>query len=262
MSRPCHVLRVFTRGEEGGNHLGVINDRTGLHSAEMQQIATDLGFSESVFVAWRPNEPPHVRIFTPTRELPFAGHPLVGTAWVMLKLGPGGIDTLRCEQCEVNIREEGDLMWIDAPMRSDAVTIADDGLGERLGLEPVGSYQVEMPLAYRLITCADPEAVAGFAPDMEMLADHFGTYVYARSGDSVRARFFAPTDGVPEDPATGSAAVALATALASLGETAGRLTIEQGAEMGHPSRIELAWADGTASIGGTVVRDEVRLIDM
>ena len=96
---------------------------------------------------------------------------------------------------------------------------------------------------------------------MVVLAETFGTYLYARVGDQVRARFFAPASGVDEDPATGSAAVALAAALAARGEVAGQVTIEQGEEMGHPSRIELVWDATTASIGGTVRHDEVRVLE-
>ena len=79
MSRPCHVLRVFTRGDEGGNHLGVVVDAIALSTDRMQAIATDLGFSETVFIDWTDTtDHPKVRIFTPADELPFAGHPLVG----------------------------------------------------------------------------------------------------------------------------------------------------------------------------------------
>ena len=77
------VLRVFTAGREGGNHLGVVNDLVDLDDAAMQQIATDLGFTETVFVDWPEGSIPFARIFTPAEELPFAGHPLVGAAWCL-----------------------------------------------------------------------------------------------------------------------------------------------------------------------------------
>ena len=76
--RHCYVLRVFTRGGEGGNHLGVVTDTTGLADVTMQAIATALGFSETIFIDWRAVGDPRVRIFTPAAELAFAGHPLVG----------------------------------------------------------------------------------------------------------------------------------------------------------------------------------------
>jgi trans-2,3-dihydro-3-hydroxyanthranilate isomerase len=253
---------VFTRGDVGGNHLGVINDRTGLDTGDMQRIATELGFSETVFVGWKEGEPPHVRIFTPADELPFAGHPLVGTAWVMMNLGPGGIDTLRCGIGDVGVRSEGGLVWVDVPLPRDAVSAVADDLVVRAGLPaPVSECDVAMPLPYRVVEYAAAADVIAAAPDMGVLAETFGTLIYARDGTAVRARFFAPRSGVPEDPATGSAAVALAVALSAGGETEGRLSIDQGEEIGHPSRIELFWSGETAGIGGTVRRDEVRLLD-
>ena len=80
--RSCHVLRVFTRGDVGGNHLGVVNDASGLDTDAMQGVAADLGFSETVFLHDRGSDGPFVRIFTPAAEMQFAGHPLVGAAWM------------------------------------------------------------------------------------------------------------------------------------------------------------------------------------
>ena len=87
--RHCQVLSVFTRDGAGGNPLGVITDVTGLDGAAMQAIATELGFSETVFLdSTRPGVP-QARIFTPAAEIPFAGHPLVGAGWVLGAMGPG-----------------------------------------------------------------------------------------------------------------------------------------------------------------------------
>jgi len=83
---------------------------------------------------------------------------------------------------------------------------------------------------------------------------------FARDATRAHMRFFAPAGGVPEDPATGSAAVALARVMVAGGETTGRLSIDQGAEIGAPSRIELEWTPDSASIGGTVVHDRVELV--
>lgn len=264
MSRSCHVLRVFTRGDEGGNHLGVVNDVTGLDAAAMQAIAADLGFSETVFVDGEDGGAPVVRIFTPVDELPFAGHPLVGTAWFLNHMGPGGVERLRCGIGEVRIRLDGDTTWVDATINPAAARLRDESaLAGAAGLPlPVRAWRVAMPKDYLLLELGGAEQVAAATPSMEVLAAHFGTMVYARDGGQVRARFFAPASGIDEDPATGSAAVALATALASTGESSGRLTIDQGAEIGHHSRIELVWDGGIASIGGTVRCDEVRQLDI
>ena len=81
MSRLCHIVRVFTRNGVGGNHLGVVLDSSGLRTVDMQKIASGLGFSETVFLEG--GDALGVRIFTPGREMPFAGHPLVGMTWVL-----------------------------------------------------------------------------------------------------------------------------------------------------------------------------------
>jgi trans-2,3-dihydro-3-hydroxyanthranilate isomerase len=92
---------------------------------------------------------------------------------------------------------------------------------------------------------------------MDALRDHFGLFVFARTARSVTARFFVPSAGVSEDPATGSAAVALAHEFKLRGEHEGRVTIAQGDVMGHPSTIHLAWGTFGSRIGGSVVRDAV-----
>jgi trans-2,3-dihydro-3-hydroxyanthranilate isomerase len=262
MARACHVLRVFTRDDEGGNHLGVINDCTGIDTEGMQAVAADLGFSETTFVDWQPGEVPFVRIFTPTMELPFAGHPLVGTAWVMDVLGPAHVGALRCGIGEVGVRVEGDVVWIEVPLDQPVSYAGDHDLPHRAGMPPsVRAWVVEMPKEYLVLEYLDAETVAVLHPDFAVLAEIFGTLAFARHEDRVRARFFAPEAGVPEDPATGSAAVALAAALCAAGERFGSLVIDQGQEVGSPSRILLEWNPEVASVGGRVTRDEVRFLE-
>ncbi len=119
-----------------------------------------------------------------------------------------------------------------------------------------------MPIPYLLLETGEAAAVAAARPATEEIFDEAGAdmvYLYGWEGpESVRARFFAPGHGVFEDPATGSAAVALAAALHAEGRHAGRLLVHQGEEIGRPSIIRLQWAGDRARIGGTVQRDEVR----
>lgn len=262
-SRVVQVLRVFTRNGVGGNHLGVVADCTDLDSETMQAIAAELAFSETVFVDWPPEGAPYVRIFTPGQELPFAGHPLVGTAWTMLTMGPGGFDALRCGIGEVEVGIDADTAWIRAALVPSNAARADLGdFAARAGFaEPQRAWLVNMPKEYAILLYDSVDAVVRADPDPDVLAERFGTMIVARSTGTGRVRFFAPDAGVFEDPATGSAAVALATALVNDGEAAGSMTILQGEEMGHPSRIELSWTDDSARIGGTCVHDETRLID-
>lgn len=261
MVRPAHVLRVFTRGDVGGNHLGVVNDIVGLNAAQMQAIAADLGFSETTFVDWGDRDVPMVRIFTPAVEMEFAGHPLVGTAWVMNFLGPMPHDRLECGVGEVEVRIDGDTVWIDAALGQEVDLAPDTSFLSDAGLPaPQRAWIVRMPKEYVLAEYPDSATITGLEPDMAHLRGHFGTLCFARDERRAHMRFFAPASGVDEDPATGSAAVALARAMVAIGEASGRLTIDQGAEIGTPSRIELEWSAESASIGGTVVHDRTESV--
>lgn len=263
--RHCYVLRVFTRGDEGGNHLGVVTDVTGLRERLMQDIATDLGFSETIYIDWRAGGAPHVRIFTPATELPFAGHPLVGAAWVLGSLGPGTADRMTCEIGEIPFTARRDVGTVHIPGVDD-VERTDVGVAvaAAAGLpQPIGAWWARMPIPYLMLEAPDAIGVAEATPDIAALAagPSGATYLFARSGDAVKARFFAPGFGISEDPATGSAAAALAAVLRAEGEVAGGLMIEQGDEIGAPCTIRLGWSDSGASLSGTVRRDEVRMLD-
>jgi trans-2,3-dihydro-3-hydroxyanthranilate isomerase len=253
MSRHCYVLRVFTRQDEGGNHLGVVTDVTGLSDEAMQEVASDLGFSETVFIDWRDAEVPRARIFTPVSELPFAGHPLVGAGWVLLELGPGGMEWLDCAAGRVAIRKKDDTIWIDAPGGQEVV--APTGMSAWMGAEE--TVVVNMPIPYLLARFSEPGQVAAMSPAAP--PGHMAmVWSWLERDSRVKARFFAPEQGVIEDPATGSAAVALAVALRNAGRVDGDLVIEQGEEVGSPSLLQLRWDEKTVSVGGTVRRDEVR----
>ena len=259
------MLRVFTRGSEGGNHLGVVHDVTGLSDERMQGIAADLGFSETVFLDWRETGMPHARIFTPARELPFAGHPLVGAAWSLSTLGPGTVGRMTCGVGEIPFRMDDGLAWVDTPMVDD-VRPADgaDRLMSAAGLPPPDrAWWANMPIPYLVALYDSPEPVSQAVPVAEAL-DSAGLdmcYLAHRSGDGAKVRFFAPEAGILEDPATGSAAAALAAVLRFDGEPEGSLHITQGDEIGHPCDIHLRWGATAASLGGTVAHDEIREIE-
>lgn len=261
--RHCYVLRVFTQGNEGGNHLGVVIDLTGLDDALMQSIAADLGFSETVFVDATVAEP-ICRIFTPTAELPFAGHPLVGAAWLLHHLSPLVPARLVCGVGPINVHSADNLTTITAP-GSQAVTPLTDADCVGLGLGDIVSvFSVAMPLAYTVVELASSIAVGGYSPDERTLSFHpHGDMlsVWARDGVSIHARFFAPGHGIFEDPATGSAAVALAAVQRRLGHPAGSLIIHQGTEVGMPSAIRLDWDEAHTRVGGEVRHDETRELE-
>ena len=263
MSRPCHVVRVFTRGDEGGNHLGVINDVIGITDEQMQRTATDLGFSETVFIDWTDaTVDPLVRIFTPEEELPFAGHPLVGSAWVMTRLGPGGTGRFRTGVGSVQYSVTDDVVSVSSAIDIEVIghdDVAEVAVGADMP-EPIATVRLGLPKEYGLAEYSTFDDIASLSPNMDALMGRFGFYAFAREGTTVKARFFAPGTAVPEDPATGSAAVALARAFLLRGEDEGAVTVLQGDEIGHPCSIQLRWVGDSTIIGGTVRRDEVRLL--
>jgi trans-2,3-dihydro-3-hydroxyanthranilate isomerase len=179
-------------------------------------------------------------------------------------MGAADHTQLRCGIGDVGIRRDGDMVWIEAQMSGRVVAAEDVAAFLERGRIPgvVTSDRVMLPKEYVIGELATFAEVAALEPDMGVMAEVFGVLVYARDRDHVLARFFAPGTAVDEDPATGSAAVALATALSARGEVAGTLSIDQGESIGFPSRIELTWSGETASIGGTVVLDEERLLDV
>jgi len=258
---PFHTLDVFTRTPYAGNPLAVVLDADGLNAVQMQQLAREFNLSETVFV----QEPLQggdvkLRIFTPTVELPFAGHPTVGTAALLARLDLlGGKSEVRLEEnvglVPVRLRREGDDHWfaelssaIAPELREpDYDTAALPGV---LGLEPSAIRRVQLASCgnpVSLVYLGQPEhlnAIGFDAPACRaLLANSWthGLYVVAEGYEGEwQARFFAPDLGVAEDPATGSAAVAFAGAL---GLADRRIDVEQtvdivqGVAMGRPSQL-------------------------
>ena len=262
MRRRCRVIRVFTVGQLGGNPLGVVTDLAGLDDGAMQSIAARLGFSETVY--FDPSRPePFVRIFTPVAELDFAGHPLVGSAWVLGR-GDDSRGVMRCGIGPVPWHATPHGAAVDVPHGSVAGRVAlPSGLADALGTGPVREcWEIDVPQRYQLVEVATGHNVAAADPDFTRLAvaGADGVFLYARSGDRVRARFFAPRLGVDEDPATGSAAAALATLLAATESERGALTIRQGPDRGEAD-LEVAWTAAAITLQGSVREDAAVLLD-
>ena len=254
--RSCTVLRVFTRGDQGGNRLGVVTDLSDLDSKSMHAIAREVGFSETIFLKRDARPVPVVRIFTPSSELPFAGHPLVGCAWYLATAGGSQEGALACEIGEVPYRVNGDAASVSVARTGDVQRVDGAELASRCRLPvPLKTWVVNVPQPYTVMDVGSESAVADADPDFAALAQCDAVYLFARSEDRARVRFFAPFDGVDEDPATGSAAFALASMLSWEGEISGALTVSQGAEVGFPCRIEVAWEGEFVRLGGTV-RDD------
>jgi len=276
-----YICDVFTDTRFGGNQLAVLPEAQGLSDRQMQQIAREFNFSESTFVL--PPERGHdrrVRIFTPTAEIPFAGHPNVGTAFTLATTGAlGSIDGPR----NITFEEKAGLVPITITRRNGSIW-CELSAPTPLSLGPVVARELPAAAvslsAEDVVTTTHPPQVAsvglpfivaelrsraalerarvngpgldaikalGVVPDI---------HLYVRSGDEfdLRTRMFAPYDGVPEDPATGSANCALAALLTQeRKESSGafKYRIAQGVEMGRPSVLEARSEKRDGAVSGT-----------
>lgn len=284
MRRRFATLDVFTDRPFAGNPLAVVLDAEQLDGAAMQGIAREFSHPETVFVS-TPADPGHrarLRIFTPARELPFAGHPTVGTA-VLLAVRDGtavgaeivleeGIGPVRCV-IERRAGSAGAARFAIPQMPAEAGPVPDDAtIAAALSLAPaeIGELRPARWSAgnpFTFVPVIARSAVARCRPDPAKFDAAFGAggaaYVFCREtvepGHAFHARMFAPSHGIPEDPATGSAAAAFAGMIAArLSDGTHAIVIEQGYEMGRPSLIRLiaVVAAGrlvSASIGGEAV---------
>ena len=267
------VYDVFKATAFGGNQLAVFPDAGDLPEDRLQAITREFNFSEVTFV-YPPKDPAHtarVRIFTPTREVPFAGHPTIGTAIALHDLGCGsdlvlelGVGPIPC-----HVGETGAAFTTPVPLEMIAQP-APSLVAEALGL-PVAAIrtdrhapvQASLGLAFVLVELADRAALAAAQPVIEACrrgaALHpagldFAIFAYVRNGEAVEARMFAPLDNMPEDPATGSASAALGAFLARLPDGPQRLAISQGVDMGRPSQIGVSVGAGGVTVTGQAVK--------
>jgi trans-2,3-dihydro-3-hydroxyanthranilate isomerase len=267
MRRNFVTLDVFTDRRFAGNPLAVVLDPDGLDTAAMQAIAREFNHPETVFV-FPSAERAHrarVRIFTPARELAFAGHPTVGTA-VLLGLRDGasagreivleeGIGAVRCV-LEAGAGDTGRVRFAVPQLPAEVGAAPDNAtiaaaLGiapAEIGFEGFQSSRWSAGNPFIFVPLAGLAVMARCNPDRPEFGAAFGTggaYLFCREtvepGHAFHARMFAPAMGVREDPATGSAAAAFVGVLGPhVGEGAHTFAIEQGYEMGRPSLIQLA----------------------
>jgi trans-2,3-dihydro-3-hydroxyanthranilate isomerase len=272
MPRRFFTLDVFTGQLLAGNPLAVVLDAEGLDDARMQAIAKEFNLSETVFVL-PPRSNRHraaLRIFTPGRELPFAGHPTVGTA-TLLALEDGGGATgsmafgleekVGIVPCVVEVEGEGSgqarfrvprlpEVWGEGRDPAEAAwALGLDPTEIGFGRHTPSRHSAGVPFDF--VPVASLDAIGRAGPNADAFAKAFGgehqsVFVYAQetthAGHHFHARMFAPSFGIREDPATGSAVAAFAGVLMQfepLGDGEHSFTIEQGYEMGRPSEIAL-----------------------
>ena len=257
------IVDVFAESKYQGNQLAVVEEPAGLDDRDMQAIAREMNFSETTFVLERGDGRARVRIFTPGEELPFAGHPTLGTAWVLTR-GDGDI-VLDLAAGDVPVRFDGDgIAWLTPPEAVAGATLDPAQAAALLGLEP-GDLDASLPP--RVVRCGPTFPIVGVAGLAALRRVRVDLAVQQRLGIpgfpfavcrgsysadatfAARMQFF---DGVAvrEDPATGSANAAFASYLRDGGER-GAFIVEQGFEIHRPSRIYLEVGDSLA-VGGRV----------
>jgi trans-2,3-dihydro-3-hydroxyanthranilate isomerase len=263
------VYDVFTDTPFGGNPLAVIPDAAGLDDHLLQKIAREFNFSETTFV-YPPADPAHtarVRIFTPTQEVPFAGHPTIGTAIALRDLGRPGEMVLELGVGPIPCTVAGETARFVTRRPLELLHEVDvEVVAAALGLEPAdivtarhAPVMASVGLSFVFAELAGPDVLARAAPVIDGFRAgqrrypspfDFAVAPYVRDGGRIAMRMFAPLDNIPEDPATGSAAAALGAFLAALEGRPVTLDIAQGVEMGRPSRIGVeAGPEGVAVSG-------------
>ena len=278
------ICDVFTDTRFNGNQLAVLPEATGLSDAEMQKLAREFNFSETAFVF--PAEMGHtrkVRIFTPTTEVPFAGHPNIGTAFVLTETGELGSDIVHESIC---FEEKAGLVPINISQKPSgqrqfelkapepltacpfkAVSTIADALSLNINQiieknHPPSAASVGLP--FLIVELLNTSALA----DIQINTESFNylldegsppyilVYTQNTSNADLQARMFAPLDGITEDPATGSANCALAALLAHYSHLSNGdfcWEVVQGLEMGRPSRLKVRAQKENGSVTGSWV---------
>ncbi|MDQ4142494.1 MAG: PhzF family phenazine biosynthesis protein [Actinomycetota bacterium] len=263
---------VFCDGPYTGNPLAVFHEAAELSATQMQDIAREMNLSETSFVISASSDSYNVRIFTPDREIPFAGHPTIGTAWTLLEKGilKGEAFTQASRAGETPVRVEGDRFWMERPGTTEPDLEATDprsldDIARALGID-VGGLGLEARelgrsgrlrpafahagLRQLMVPLRDVETLSRCTPPWGLGVAEIGAYCFTAVGAGrIKARGFWPGLAIPEDPATGSAAAGLGLYLAGrLGDI--EVEVIQGEQIGRPSRMFVRAEKSQVRVGG------------
>jgi PhzF family phenazine biosynthesis protein len=264
---------VFTRVPFRGNPVAVVLDSGNLEQGQMQQIARWTNLSETTFVL-----PPtssaadyRLRIFTPRAELPFAGHPTIGSAHAVLEAGIAkprqGRLVQECGAGNLELRVEGETLWLDSPAATDtAIADAEFPVLEKAMRSKFRNFPRVINVGPRWLVAelADAAAVASLAPDMPALAELSdrlgigGVTVYGVAGDGksdIHVRSFAPAHGIPEDPVCGSGNISVAAYRRMAGQVAAGAgyVARQGMQLGRDGQVSIRYEGAKIFLGGSAV---------
>ncbi|WP_434286792.1 PhzF family phenazine biosynthesis protein [Celeribacter sp. SCSIO 80788] len=265
---------VFTDRPFGGNPLAVVPEAASLPEDQLQKIAREFNYSETVFL-YPPEDSANtarLRIFTPTMEVPFAGHPTIGAAVALSELGHGPDLRLELKVGLITAVAENGSAQFTARQPLETVAHPEPSLiAKALGLTETDlktpPVMAGMGLAFTFTELTSREALARIATDVATFRDGHARYpmgldfaqvAYWRAdetdGDTIHMRIFAPLDDIPEDPATGSAAAALGRLLFEATGEDLSFVVHQGDDMGRPSRITVSVDAASVTIGGQAIR--------
>ncbi len=258
------IYDVFSNEAFGGNQLAIIPDATSLPEEDLQRIAREFNFSETTFV-FPPEDAAHtakVRIFTPTMEIPFAGHPVIGTAVALSDEGtaPNMVLELGVGPLQTHAENGFARFTTEVPLEILATPSVEE-VAEALSLD-ISDIQTNvhtpqlatLGLPFTITELTSREALSRMSANIDAFrkgavkypgALDFAQFAYWRDGDTLHARMFAPLDNIPEDPATGSACATLGALLRKIIGDDLTVTIRQGEDMGRLSLITLT-TDGYA----------------
>ena len=281
MTHQIRIVDVFTDKPLAGNQLAVVLDAKDIPAKLMQRIAREINFSETTFILppENPENAAKVRIFTPQSELPFAGHPTIGTAWVLAEEGlvPNGSSEFTLEEGvgPVPVRRDGSMFWMTHPKLSFGQVVPHAQVAVALGIEEsqiihdVPAQVATTGNPFLFVALRDAEAIDAAVSDRSRLEKLLhrdlanGIFLFAGlGGNRLYSRMFAPE--IPEDPATGSASGPLGAFAVRYGliERSTKVSIvsEQGVKMGRPSQVHIELAYGESKeiperieVGGSVM---------
>ena len=274
MDVPFRLVDVFTPTPLSGNQLCVVPDPVELDDATMQALAKEIGFSETTFVTEAEGDRYAMRIFTPDAELPFAGHPTLGTAFVLVSEGrvtSPGTQATAAGEVMVEVDGASNTAWMtQLPVEFGRAFEDRELIARATGLEPddlepgLPVQTVTTGLRWTVVPVRDAQRLARAQRDARALEEVVavsgdeGLYLFAVGDDGATARMFDATFGIGEDPATGSAAGPLGAYLAEhgLGGMPGSIVVRQGERVGRPSELHVeVWDEGgrwRVRVGGGV----------
>jgi PhzF family phenazine biosynthesis protein len=256
---------VFTAQPFRGNPVAVVIDAEGLDTATMQRIANWTNLSETTFLLPSTSADYKLRIFTPLQELPFAGHPTIGSAHAALESGFVPKKNSLRQECLAGVMDltvEGEEIFVRGP-KAKVAEIDSARLASTLGVAAKGFLRVDVGAIWVIAEVASPEALAKVRPDMAALADASkqldiaGVTLFAASGKGeMHVRSFAPAHAIPEDPVCGTGNLSVAAYLRHTGQLerfGSRYLARQGMQMGRAGRVSVRMDGDGIRIGGPSV---------